>query len=481
MSELNFKDFNLSEPILNSIEKLEYKIPTEIQEKVIPLILSGKDIIGKSQTGSGKTAAFGIPICENIDVENRNPQALILTPTRELCVQIKEDIKNIGRFKKIRCAAVFGKNPMHLQVKELKQRVHVVVGTPGRTMDHINKGTLNLQDVRYLIIDEADKMLNMGFIDQVEDIIREVPKDRVTLLFSATMPEEIRSLCHNYMANPIDIEIAPKIDLAKTIVQSCYEIFENDKTELLKDIIYMENPQSSIIFCNTKDKVDNIFLELKKEGFSCNKLHGGLLQEDRLRVMDSFKNGEFVFLCATDVAARGIDVDSLDLIVNYDVPFEKESYLHRIGRTGRAGKTGAAITFASPYEMRYLDEIEQYISYEIPRKTIPNREEIERLKEEYINAPIVKHTQKISKSTIVSKDITKIYINAGKKKKMRPGDIVGSITSIEGITSDDIGIIDISDNFSYVDILNDKGTLVITALKQMKIKGKTHRIEKSGK
>lgn len=481
MQKISFKDFNLSEPLLSSIEKLEYTNPTEIQAKVIPLILNGKDIIGKSQTGSGKTAAFGIPICEKIDVENRNPQALILTPTRELCVQIKEDINNIGRFKKIRCVAVFGKNPMHLQVRELKQRVHVVVGTPGRTMDHIEKGNLNLQDVKYLIIDEADKMLNMGFIDQVEQIIREVPKDRVTLLFSATMPDEIRSLCHNYMVKPIDIEIIPKIDLTKTILQSCYEVFENDKAELLKDIIYMQNPQSSIIFCNTKDKVDTIFLELKKEGFSCNKLHGGMLQEDRLRVMDSFKNGEFVFLCATDVAARGIDVESLDLIVNYDVPFEKESYLHRIGRTGRAGETGTAITFSSPYEMRYLNEIEEYISYEIPRKSIPNREEVERLKEEYIKAPVVKPVHKISKSTKISKDITKIYINAGKKKKMRPGDIVGAITSIEGITSDDVGIIDISDNFSYIDILNGKGTFVIQSLKEMNIKGKTVRVEKSGK
>ena len=481
MKIVNFRDFNLSESLLKSLEKLGYKNPTEIQQKAIPLILSGKDVIGRSQTGSGKTAAYGIPICEKTDIEINNPQALILAPTRELCVQIKEDISNIGRFKRIKCTAVFGKNPMKLQMRELKQRTHIVVGTPGRTMDHIKKGSLNLHDIKYLIIDEADKMLNMGFIEQVEDIIKSVPQNRVTLLFSATIPKEIESICRNYMANPVSISISPKTAITQTISQSCFEVPENQKADLLKDIIYKENPQSSLIFCNTKEKTDEVYKELEEEGFSCSKLHGGMLQDDRLSVMESFKRGDFIFLVATDVAARGIDVEELNLIVNYDVPFEKESYLHRIGRTGRAGKKGTAVTFASPSQMKYLNEIEEYIGFHIPRKPLPDKSEMEILKKSYIENTPAKPVHKIDKGIEISKDITKIYINAGKKKKMRAGEIVGALTGIEGITSDDIGIIDISPDFSYVDILNGKGDSVLNALKNVKIKGKIIRAERAEK
>lgn len=481
MNTTDFTTFNLSKSILKSIKKLGYKSPTQIQQKVIPLILSGRDIIGKSQTGSGKTAAYGIPVCEKINIECKSPQVLILAPTRELCVQISEDISNIGRFKKIKCTAVFGKSSMGFQKRELKQRTHIVVGTPGRTIDHIKKGNLNLYDIKYLIIDEADEMLNMGFIGQVEDIIKSVPKDRVTLLFSATIPKEIESICHNYMINPVSINILPQTDITETIAQSCFEVPEYKKKDILKYIIYTQNPQSSIIFCNTKEKTDKVFEELQKEGFSCSKLHGGMLQDDRLKVMENFKKGDFIFLAATDLAARGIDVDDINLIINYDVPFEKENYIHRIGRTGRAGKKGTAVIFASPFEINYLNEIEKYLSFTIPREKIPDKDQIKAAKESYIRNIPAKPVPKTDKSAQISMDITKIYINAGKKKKIRSCDIVGALTAIEGITADDIGIIDISPGFSYVDILNDKGNTVLDALKNIKIKGKQIKAEKAEK
>lgn len=478
MSETNFNNFNLSEPMLKSIEKLEYTNPTEIQEKVIPLLLSGNDIIGTSQTGSGKTAAFGIPICEKIDILKGNPQALILTPTRELCVQVAEDITNIGRFKRIRSTAVFGKQPISFQTSELKQRVHVVVGTPGRTLDHIKRGTLILNDIKYLVIDEADKMLNMGFFEEVLSIVRELPKKRITLLFSATMPKEIEDLSKEYMKNPVKVEVLPKKDPKEVIKQSCYQVSEVEKLPLAKALIYMYSPDSAIIFCNTQDKVDKLVSEMKTSNFSCMGLHGGMLQAERLKIMSSFKEGEFAILIATDVAGRGIDVDSLDLIINYDVPFEKESYLHRIGRTGRAGKSGTAITLSSTFDDKYLKEVEEYIGYAIPKVLPPKKDDVKRYKQEYqIKEEVSK--PKRTKSSKFKGEITKLYINAGKKKKIRACDIVGALSNIPNMTPESIGIIDIRDGFTYVDILDGKGDLVLEALKDMNIKGKPLKVEKA--
>ncbi|MDP4144740.1 MAG: DEAD/DEAH box helicase [Bacillota bacterium] len=481
MSEANFNEYGLSEIILKSILKLGYKKPTQVQQQVIIPALEGKDIIAKSQTGSGKTASFGIPICEKVDIEERNPQALILTPTRELSVQVKEDITNIGRFKRVRCAAVFGKQPFSVQQRELKQRVHVVAGTPGRTLDHIERNSLVVEDIKYLIIDEADKMLNMGFIDQVEAVINKLPKARVTMLFSATMPEQIEKLCSKYMKNPIKIEIAPENITTKSIQQCWYEVQNSDKLDLLTKVLYIENPDSCIIFCRTKENVENLVNQMMKKRYSCYGLHGGMLQKDRLDIMEKFKKGEFRFLVATDIAARGIDIEELTHIINYDIPLENESYVHRIGRTGRAGSKGKAITFVTPNELKFLEEIEEYIQYKIPKAEIPSKDEVNKAKAAFKEKVSVKPKLKSDKGANLNKEITKVYINAGKKKKIRVGDIVGALTNIDGIGADDIGIIDIQDNFSYIDILEGKGKIVLDALQNMKIKGKEVRAQKAAK
>ena len=481
MNNIRFKTFKISEEILNSLEKLGYKNPTEVQEKVIPLVLEGRDIIVKSQTGSGKTGSFAIPICEKIDLEERKSQVLVLTPTRELAMQVKEEITNIGRFKKIRCSAIFGKQPINAQILELKQRVHVIVGTPGRTLDLISKGKMDVENIKYLIIDEADEMLNMGFIEQVEAIIDKLPKNRITMLFSATMPEKIESISQSYMNNPIKVEITPKSLASERIEQFYYEIEENEKFDLLNKIIYIERPDSCILFCRTKEDVDKLANKMKDEGYSCEGLHGGMFQNDRIKTIERFKRGEFNFLVATNLAARGIDIEDITHIINYDIPMESENYVHRIGRTGRLGNTGIAITFVNPNEYKYLDRLEEYLGYEIIKKEIPSNDDLKNMKKVISNKTnfISKPKVKVNKADKVNKDIMKIYINAGKNKKIRPGDIVGAITNIEGVSADDIGIIDIQERCSYIDIHQGKGNLVINNLKNSTIKGKQVKVHKA--
>lgn len=481
MSKRSFKDYQLSDEITNALNSLEYQNPTEVQSKVIPLVLEKIDLVVKSQTGSGKTASYGIPICELIDWTENKPQALILTPTRELAVQVKEDITNIGRFKRIKATAVYGKQPFAIQKTELKQKTHVVVGTPGRVLDHIERGTLDLDQISYLVIDEADEMLNMGFIEQVEAIIKELTRKRVTMLFSATFPEAVKNLALNYMKTPIDIEIKATGLTTDKIDHSLYEVDENDKFSLLKAVTVIENPDSCIIFCRTKDRVDTVCDRLTNLDYNCDKIHGGMVQEDRLEVMDDFRRGEFRYLIATDVAARGIDIENITHVINYDLPLEKESYVHRTGRTGRAGQKGKAITFVTPFEDRFLKEIEVYIGFEISIRTAPSNEEVSNLQAAFEAKMKVDPIIKKSKSEQLNKQIMKLYFNGGKKKKLRAVDFVGTIAKIDGVTAEDIGIITILDTISYVEILNGKGPLVLKAMKNTTIKGKLLKVSEATK
>ncbi|WP_270567989.1 DEAD/DEAH box helicase [Clostridium beijerinckii] len=476
-----FTKFNISDEILKSIEGLGYKTPSKVQEKVIPEILMNKDIIVKSQTGSGKTAAFGIPLCEKVDWNENIPQILILTPTRELAVQVSEDITNIGRFKRIKAVSVFGKEPISEQERKLRQKTHVVVGTPGRIIDHLDRGTLSVDKIRYFVIDEADEMLNMGFIGQVEGIIRRLPKKKVTMLFSATIPEEIKVLCDKYMNKPIDISIKNQEITNENIDHSLYYIDYEEKIEKLNDILIMEKPETAVIFAKTKDNVDTVFQWLKSKGYSVNKIHGGMLQNERLSIMDRFRAGDFRILVSTDLASRGIDVKGITHVINYDLPVEKEAYVHRIGRTGRAGEKGKAISFCVKGKDKLLNEIEEFIGFEIPVYNLPDKKVIEKEREEGIKTLKSKPKVKEQRSKDINSNITKIYLNGGKKKKIRPGDIVGAICKIEGIKSEDIGIIDVQDSVSYVDILNGKGKRVIEELKNITIKGKIIKAEKAKK
>lgn len=475
----NFEKFKLSEDILKAIGELGYKKPSDVQEKVIPEIMFNKDVIVKSQTGSGKTAAFGIPLCEKIEWNENKPQVLILTPTRELAVQIKDDLLNIGRFKRLKTIAVFGKQPFSEQATALKQRTHIVAGTPGRVLDHIDRGTLDLSKIKYFVIDEADEMLNMGFIGQVEGVIRRIPKHRVTMLFSATIPEEIESLCKNHMRRPVKIEIKAQKLITDNIEHNLYRVDDKEKLEALNKVLVEEVPKTTIVFCRTKDNVDLTYDYLNKKGYSIGKIHGGMLQKERLEVMEAFRRGDFRILIATDIAARGIDIEGITHVINIDVPMEKEAYVHRIGRTGRAGSKGKAITFATQYEDRFLNDIFDYIGFSIEESLMEeiSKEEIEKAVKVLSSKPKAKNV----KSKSVNKGITKIYLNGGKKKKIRAVDIVGAVSRIEGVNGDDIGIIDIQDMGSYVEILNGKGNLVMTALKDLTIKGKKLRVEKARK
>lgn len=479
MTNINFKDYKLSNEILKSLNMLNYKTPTKVQQEVIPVILENKDVLVKSQTGSGKTATFAIPLCELVDWEENKPQALILTPTRELAIQVKEDVFNIGRFKRIKVPALYGKSSFSLQAKELKQKTHIVVGTPGRTIDHIKEGNFITDNIKYLVLDEADEMLSMGFLEQVEEIISLLPKNRVTMLFSATMPDDINRLSKKYMKNHVTIEIEAKTLTVDRIQQDGYNIEETGKLNLLKDVTTIENPDSCVIFCNTQVKVESLYNELRKLKYPCDKIHGGMEQDERIKVMNNFKKGYFRYLIATDVAARGIDIDNITHVINYDVPVLRENYVHRIGRTGRAGKEGRSITFVMKSDERRMFEIYSYTGKELTMKMKPSKRLVMSLKPEFDKKLEQRQKVKEDKGANLSQEIMKIHINAGKKTKMRPVDIVGTLCSIEGMKAEDIGVISVLDISTYVEILNNKGEMVLKALQTKNIKGRPRKVTRA--
>ena len=477
----SFTNYMLSDEIITALDYLQYTEPTEVQEKAIPVALKKQDVIVKSQTGSGKTASFAIPVCELVEWIENKPQALVLAPTRELAVQVKEDMTNIGRLKRIKATAVFGKQSFAKQKLELKQKTHIVVGTPGRVLDHIEKGTFIVDNIQFLVIDEADEMLNMGFIEQVEAIIEKLPSNRVTMLFSATMPEDIQTLSNKYMNNPVTIEIETSATVEGKIEHVLYKVGEEEKFELLKDVTTVENPDSCILFCRTQQQVNALFNQLERIGYDCDKIHGGMYQEDRLDVMEDFKRGEFRYLVATDVAARGIDIENITHVINYDLPLEKESYVHRTGRTGRAGNSGKAITFVTPAEEKFLTEIESYIGFSIPEKEAPSKVDVAIAKDAFNAKMNALPEFKQDRSANLNKDIMKLYFNGGKKKKLRAVDFVGTIARIPGVTAEDIGIITIQDTCSYVESLHGKGPLVLQTMKKTTIKGKMLKVHKAKK
>lgn len=369
-----FSELGISAQILKALESMGFEEPTEVQYRAIPHILNKEDLIVMSKTGSGKTAVFGVPMLQLTDSKALEPQGLILTPTRELAVQIDSDIKKYSKYLKHRTTAVYGQHNINYEVQALSKGTSIVTGTPGRVFDHIHQGTLKTKSIRFLVLDEADRMLDMGFLDQVVKIIKTIPKDRVTLLFSATMPPEMHRICGNYMKNPVTIEIESPTMTVDTIHQVYYRVKSNEKNTQLNRLLLLERPESCIIFCNTRSAVDRVQSFLSRKGYSCEALHGDIPQSKRLRTIQQFKQGEFPLLVATDVAGRGIHIDSLSLVVNYDIPIEKDNYVHRIGRTGRAGHDGRALSLVTSDDIMTLYEIEEHIGTMIAENELPTEE-----------------------------------------------------------------------------------------------------------
>ena len=372
----SFNDLGISSPILKALEDMGFESPTEVQSQAIPHILKQEDLIVMSKTGSGKTAVYGVPMLQLTDPEEMGPQGLILTPTRELAVQVDSDLKQMGKHLKHKTMAVYGQHNMNTEILALNKGVSIVSGTPGRVYDHIQHGNLKTKHIRFLVLDEADRMLDMGFIDQVVRIIKTVPKNSVTLLFSATIPPEVRNICRDYMKNPAMIEIESETMTVDTTEQVYYRVDENGKRMQLNRLLQIERPDSCIIFCNMRHTVDRVQIFLAQKGYASRALHGDIPQIKRLKTLQQFKQGDFHLLVATDVAARGIHIDELSLVINYDIPGEKDSYVHRIGRTGRAGHVGRAISLVTSDDIMSLYEIEEHIGAMIAEAELPTEADL---------------------------------------------------------------------------------------------------------
>ena len=424
---MNFADFNISDNILKAIGDMGFEKPTPIQKLAIPIGLNSRDVTAQAQTGSGKTLAFAIPILERIFIPDKSPQAIVLCPTRELSIQVSEEIAKTGKYlKKLKVLAVYGGQPIGKQTRVLKKGVHIVVGTPGRIIDHIERGNLDLIGVEIVVLDEADEMLDMGFRDDIELILKNASYRKQTMLFSATIPGEIKTLALNYQNNPEFIKIRDKRENIPKITQYAFKTNHKHKFDDLCKLFDAYEITSALIFCNTKKGVDFVFKNLKKNGFSSESLHGDMTQKTRDKVMNKFKNGNISYLVATDVASRGLDISNLDFIVNYDVPQNYDDYIHRIGRTARAGKSGCSFTLVTSQDSYSFNTIKQKSKTKIIEKDIPSDAEIEILKNKTVmdrvrdsvkNDDLEKYIEIIKNSS--SKDITSEEIAASLLKMIR--------------------------------------------------------------
>lgn len=372
-----FSELGLSPEIEKAIKKLGFEQASPIQAAAIPVLMEGKDVVGQSQTGSGKTAAFGIPAIEKTDPKLKAVQVLILCPTRELAVQVSEELHKLSYYQKaITCLPIYGGQSYERQFVGLRKGAQIVVGTPGRVMDHMERGTLQLDQLHTMILDEADVMLNMGFREDIEIILGSLPKERQTVFFSATMPQPIRNLIEKFARNPESIKMEQQSMTVPTVEQSFFEVHRRLKIELLTRLIDIHDLKLGIIFCNTKAMVDELVEHLVAQGYQADRLHGDMSQQQRDRVMNRFRKSSLEFLVATDVAARGIDVDDVEIVINYDIPYDPEDYVHRIGRTGRAGRNGLAMSFVSGREVFRIKNIERFTGTHIRRTKVPTLQDV---------------------------------------------------------------------------------------------------------
>ncbi|APH06578.1 DEAD/DEAH box helicase [Bacillus weihaiensis] len=372
---IKFQDLGLSSSLMESISKMGFEEPSPIQAQTIPLALKGTDVIGQAQTGTGKTAAFGVPLIEKIDVKNNNIQAVVVAPTRELAIQVSEELYKIGYHKRSRVLPIYGGQDINRQMRSLKKNPHIIVGTPGRLLDHINRKTVKLSNVHTMVLDEADEMLNMGFIEDIESILSNVPEERQTLLFSATMPDPIRRIAEKFMKTPEVVKVKAKEMTVPNITQYYLETHERKKFDVLTRLLDIQSPELAIVFGRTKRRVDELSEALTLRGYTAEGIHGDLTQAKRMSTLRKFKEGAIEVLVATDVAARGLDISGVTHVYNFDVPQDPESYVHRIGRTGRAGKTGAAMTFVTPREMDIVKNIERTTKRKMERMKAPTVDE----------------------------------------------------------------------------------------------------------
>jgi ATP-dependent RNA helicase DeaD len=522
---VTFADLGLSPQLLESIAAVGYEVPSPIQERTIPALLQGQDVIAQAQTGSGKTAAFGLPIIETVESRRGGVQALILCPTRELAIQVSEALHKYGRHKRIETLPIYGGQPYERQLRGLQRGVEIVVGTPGRVMDHMRRGTLHLENLKFFVLDEADEMMDMGFIDDIEWIMGEIPAERQTALFSATMPPRIADLAKTYMKDPQRISVRGKEMTVSGINQVYYEIPRQRKVDALTRILDAEVPSSAMIFCRTKHGVDELGESLMARGFAVETLHGDLSQVQRDRVMRRFRAGQADILIATDVAARGLDIPDVSHIFNFDIPESMETYVHRIGRTGRAGKGGTAITIVTPRESRWIRTIERFTKARIEPKRLPSATDVNERRREVLKSLVVDvvkdedaynaylqpirdlaedydpidiaaavlklyATETGRSTTEVQKDddvatfsastggrnetgMVRLMVNIGRNFHVRPQDFVGAIANEANIPGRSIGAIDILDTYSFVDVPADAAQRVIEALNNASVKGKS--------
>lgn len=371
-----FQELSLSAAISRAVSQMGFEEPTPIQAMTIPLVMQGRDVIGRAQTGTGKTAAFGIPLAEHCDPELDSIQALVVTPTRELAMQVAEELNRIGQYKRIRSLPLYGGQEITRQIKALKQRPAIIVGTPGRLLDHIRRRTIRLDQVQMVVLDEADEMLNMGFKEDIEAILAKTPTTRQNLLFSATMPVNIQNLARSFMHDPEIVQTNPREVTVANIEQEYIEVDENQKMDVLCRLLDVQSPEAAIVFARTKRRVDEVAEALSSRGYSAEGIHGDMTQSNRDMVMHKFKSGVSEILVATDVASRGLDITGVTHIFNLDIPQDAESYVHRIGRTGRAGEKGRAVTLVTPRELRHLGYIQEHTRQEVIRRPIPTVDDV---------------------------------------------------------------------------------------------------------
>lgn len=508
-----FSTFSISPNILKAIEDMGFEEPTPIQKLAIPKILEGQDVTGQAQTGTGKTAAFGIPLVEKIDQENSRTQALVLSPTRELALQTSGEIRRLSRYQgQISVVPIYGGQPIGRQFGALRRGAQIVVGTPGRVIDHLERGTLTLDAVQTVVLDEADQMLDMGFREDIERILSETSDDRQTVLFSATMPKPIRDISRRFQRDPAFVRVQQKEMTVPQVEQLSVKVWGRDKPEVLSRLLQIYNPELTIVFCNTKQGVDDLTAQLHTLGVRAEALHGGMKQVQRDRVMGRFRNDAIDVLIATDVAARGIDVEDVELVINYDLPQDLEYYVHRIGRTARAGRGGRAITFMGPRERYRLKAIQRRCRATIHPIPVPTERDVEEsrmrnlaekirqtiedgdldryagivdtvigednLTPQDVAAALLKmmltHTTRSSASSSsaapesqreVEVGMARLHLNAGKNRNIRPKDIVGALAGETGIPGRSIGAIRIEDTDTFVEVPEEAAKTVVERMK----------------